>query len=333
MNKFPKISVIMSVYNEPLQWISQAIDSILNQTYANYEFIIINDNPNRVENKSFLNSFRQQDDRIIIITNEFNIGLAKSLNKGIEIAKGKYIARMDADDISLPSRFEKQLDFLNTNPEYGICGTFACTIDSYGRKGKILNIQANDENLKNALYFFCPFLHPTVMIRRELLEIEKYDIECRIGQDWDLWKRLASFTKFVNIPKVLLLYRIHDNQSVKKAGFLKTLNSTTHISLKDIERLKLASNISDIYIRFRRGEELNKNELDILFMALLENKNLYKSYKYIISIYVRNKKKDGILGLFINPLFAKNPLRYCRAIILEYIRYRKMQSMFLIKAK
>ena len=101
----------MSIYSEEEEWIRESIDSILNQTFSDFEFIIINDNPNRDKNNSLLTEYTRIDNRIIIITNEENIGLTKSLNKGLEIARGKYIARMDADDISLPTRFEKQVDF------------------------------------------------------------------------------------------------------------------------------------------------------------------------------------------------------------------------------
>ena len=112
---FPIISVIMSVYNEPLDWVQESIDSILQQTFGNFEFIIINDNPNNKELFDFLITNKIKDNRIIIINNDENIGLTKSLNKGLERAKGEYIARMDADDISLPERLEKQINFLNTN--------------------------------------------------------------------------------------------------------------------------------------------------------------------------------------------------------------------------
>ena len=108
----PKLSVVMSVYNEPTEWITQSIDSILNQTFRDFEFIIINDNPEREENESLLNSYSQKDKRIVVIKNEQNLGLTKSLNIGINEAKGDYIVRMDADDYSFPERFEKQVQFM-----------------------------------------------------------------------------------------------------------------------------------------------------------------------------------------------------------------------------
>ena len=119
----PKISVLMSVYNEPIDWMRQAIESILNQTYKDFEFIIVNDNPEREENQFVLNEYRNKDSRIIILCNEHNIGLTKSLNKGLTVANGEYIARMDADDIALPKRFEKQALYLAKNKNVFLCHT------------------------------------------------------------------------------------------------------------------------------------------------------------------------------------------------------------------
>ena len=130
-----KISVIMSIYSEKEEWIKESIDSILSQTFRDFEFIIINDNPKRKENENLLLEYSQKDNRIIVITNKENIGLTKSLNKGLSIAKGKYIARMDADDISFPTRFQKQIDFLDKNTEYVLCGA---NISYFGSEEKII---------------------------------------------------------------------------------------------------------------------------------------------------------------------------------------------------
>ena len=116
------VSVLMSVYNEPEEWMRVAIDSILGQTFTDFEFIIINDNPKRKLNREILSDYAKQDKRIVILENEENIGLTKSLNKGLKVAKGKYIARMDADDISLSDRLEKQVNFMEEHPEVGVCG-------------------------------------------------------------------------------------------------------------------------------------------------------------------------------------------------------------------
>lgn len=106
--KSPLVSVVMAIYNEPVEWMRQAIDSILYQSFKDFEFIIINDNPIRVENKEILDEYSAKDSRVIVVLNEENIGLTKSLNKGLAIASGEYIARMDADDIAMPERLRMQ---------------------------------------------------------------------------------------------------------------------------------------------------------------------------------------------------------------------------------
>ena len=163
------ISVIMSIYSEKEEWIKESIDSILNQTFSDFEFIIINDNPNRDKNKSLLDKYAQIYNRIIVITNEENVCLTKSLNKGLKIDKGLFIARIDADDISLPTRFQKQVDFLEKNPEYIVCGT---NIYYFGETKMFLYsdwIKLDNDAIKAQLIFNSCFAHPTVMIRRDIL--------------------------------------------------------------------------------------------------------------------------------------------------------------------
>ena len=212
------ISVIMSIYSEKEEWIKESIDSILNQTFSDFEFIIINDNPNRDKNKSLLAEYTQIDNRIIIITNEENIGLTKSLNKGLRIAKGKYIARMDADDISLPTRFQKQVDFLDNNPEYIVCGT---NISYFGDTKMFLYsdwIKLDNDAIKAQLIFNSCFAHPTVMIRKNILLNHNifYDENYKQAQDYRLWEELYNFGKYKNLEEKLLKYRISFNQVSNK---------------------------------------------------------------------------------------------------------------------
>ena len=162
-NIVPAISVIMSVYSEPIEWIKQAIDSILNQTFTGFEFIIVNDNPSRTENRNLLSAYA--DERIHLISNSENVGLTKSLNFALALAKGKYIARMDADDISLPSRFLKQFEYLEAHPEIGVCG---CNVETFGSKRLVWTYPATHQEC--LLFFRSPFAHPAVMIRHSILK-------------------------------------------------------------------------------------------------------------------------------------------------------------------
>lgn len=209
----PKISVIMSIYKEPIDWIKLSIDSILNQSFSDFEFIIINDKPDRIENSQILNENTSKDSRIVVINNEQNIGLTKSLNKGLRIAKGEYIARMDADDISMPVRFEKQVAFMDGNPDVLASGAQAVMIDEYGKKIGKWNVYKDWSELKSSLLFRSPIVHPLAFFRRLINNIPIcYDESYIYSQDYALWSSLIKEHKIINLDENLLLYRISTQQ-------------------------------------------------------------------------------------------------------------------------
>ncbi len=203
----PAISVVMSTYNEPLKWITESIDSILNQTFLDFEFIILNDNPKRKELEGFLEKYKKKDKRIKIITNPKNIGLTKSLNKGLRIAKGEYIARMDADDISLPQRFQIQYNYLEKHKDIFLCSTCAFNINEKGERisrhyiypfPKIITWRLKK---KNCLY------HPTIMFRNEKNNF--YNENLMYSQDYGFYLSLIKKgKKLIGIPRFLLKYRV-----------------------------------------------------------------------------------------------------------------------------
>jgi len=221
MNKknIPQISVIMSIYSEPIEWIKDAIDSILSQSFRDFEFIIINDNPTRKENLTILNKYIKNDNRIIIIKNKKNIGLTKSLNEGIKLAKGRYIARMDADDVSLPSRFEKQYNFMENHHNCIVCGTQINFIGDLTKKTSLDWIKNESNDIKSQLALSTCFIHPTVLIRKNILTENEifYDEFFEQSQDYKLWADLYTLGEFNNLNEVLLLYRKSSHQiSTKK---------------------------------------------------------------------------------------------------------------------
>lgn len=309
----------MSIYDEPIEWIQLAVDSILQQTYSNFEFIIINDNPKRKDNYTILNCLKASDSRISIYHNHENIGLAASLNKGISKAKGDFIARMDADDISLPLRFETQVDFLEKNPDVGVCGTFARRFDEYGKLGRKIMLRKKDADLKKAMRFFCPFVHPTVMIRKELLQHNKYNIRSRTGEDWLLWKSLSPLTKFANIDKVLLHYRINPNNSTKKVGSATTHDSRMYAALKAFDELGLSDDIKDVYCKFSCQEKITLLEFDTLFDKLYELNTLKYSRFYLINFYQKNIIEYGFYHLLNNRLIKRNPFLYIHVLSRSFI--------------
>jgi len=224
----PKVSVVMSVYKEPIDWIKQSVDSILNQTFTDFEFIIINDKPDREENRLVLDEYQKKDNRIVIITNETNIGLAKSLNKGLCVAKGEYVARMDADDISMPERFEQQVRFLDSNPDVIVCGTNA---ESFGDKKNSFNwIYERNNDIKAQLLNNSCFVHPTVFIRKSVLIDNNilYDEDYRQAQDYRLWEVLRSYGSYANIMEILLKYRI-SNQQISHHSHSQQVNNAVKI--------------------------------------------------------------------------------------------------------
>lgn len=207
-----KVSVLMPVYNAE-KYLAEAIDSIISQTFLDWELVIINDGSTD-SSLSIINRFT--DSRIRLINNETNLGLIKTLNKGIELCRGQYIARMDADDISFPNRFASQVNFMDKNKEYILCGTNAEVIDSEGKEtGKVINPTKNTL-LQISLLFTNPFIHPSMMICKDVLSNNFLDEKALHVEDYELWTRLAEQGKIANLELPLLKYRWHGtNVSVK----------------------------------------------------------------------------------------------------------------------
>lgn len=202
----PKVSVLMPVYNAQ-QYLAEAIDSIINQTFTDWELLIINDGSTD-DSEAIIKSY--QDFRIRYIENESNLKLIATLNKGIALCQGDYIARMDADDIAMPGRLRQQVAFMDSHPDYVMCGADATIIDMDGTpKGTIRNLQTNDL-LQINLLFSSPFVHPVMMIRRSALINNLYDSNYIHAEDYELWCRLSKQGKIANIGKELLKYRWHD---------------------------------------------------------------------------------------------------------------------------
>lgn len=212
-----KISVIMGVYNSG-NVVTKAIDSILKQTFTDFEFIICDDN-SQDNTYDVIKNLEKKDKRIVLIKNEKNLGLAKTLNRCIAIAKGEFIARMDDDDISHPIRFEKQINFMLENPEYAVVGTGKRYFDESG-VWKTLNDYGPRTVID--IYKGKNFTHPSVMMKKEsLLKVGSYteSLLTRRGQDFDLWCKLYfNGYKGFNMNEVLLDY-YESKESVKRRKF------------------------------------------------------------------------------------------------------------------
>jgi glycosyltransferase involved in cell wall biosynthesis len=219
MNETALISVIMPVYNEE-KYLRKSVQSILDQTFPHFEFIIINDGSSD-RSAEILDQFAQTDKRIQIVHQE-NKGLATSLNVGLQMARGKFIARMDADDISLPKRLEIQSGILLNDNSVGVCHSRFSLIDSEGKAipfRKRAGFRFSSLQTRWTLIWRNCIGHPTVMIRREILN--KYNLSYNVSaicEDYDLWCRLIEVTEFVAIRQPLLLHRLHSESFAANHG-------------------------------------------------------------------------------------------------------------------
>ncbi len=205
----PLVSVLMPAYNGE-KYLAEAIDSILTQTFADFEFIIVDDGSTD-GSAQIIRDYAQRDERIRFFQHAVNRGQSSALNTGLAEARGEYIAGMDADDISLPERLRKQVDFLNKNPAIGVVATWRRLIDQDAQPLDIVEAPANHVHIVFNLVIGAVNIGGALaMMRRSLLEsVGGYD-ESVLVRDWELWTRLASRTRFANLPETLYLNRKHD---------------------------------------------------------------------------------------------------------------------------
>lgn len=210
----PRVTVLMSVYNGE-KYLTEAIDSIVNQTFADFEFIIINDGST---DNSICIIESYGDPRICLVNNDRNLGLPISLNRGFELARGEYIARMDADDISRPERLARQISFLDAHPQVGVCGGWVRFFPPPG--SDVWKLPESSEEIKCMQFYTVGVAHPAVMMRKKFFTDNGllYDPRFRFSQDYELWGRALQYMDFANIQEVLLDYRISSGQICSRYG-------------------------------------------------------------------------------------------------------------------
>lgn len=208
----PLVSVLMSVHNEPAEFIDKAVKSICEQTYKHLEFIIIDD-ASDMGTYNYLKKLSAEYEIIKLYRNDYNLGLTATLNRGLSLCNGDFIARMDADDYSLPQRIHKQVEYFEKYPDIDILGT---GVVSFGQDAIFMSPMNGYSNaqVQSNLFFTSSLCHPSVMIRTAFLEKYdlKYDEAVKKGQDYDLWERSSIYGKLAVLPQVLLYYRLHSNQ-------------------------------------------------------------------------------------------------------------------------
>jgi glycosyltransferase involved in cell wall biosynthesis len=296
-NQSPKVSILMSVYNGS-SYLQESIESILNQTFTDFEFIIIEDcsTDNSAE---IITDYAEQDKRIIIIINQENIGLTKSLNKGLKIARGEYIARQDADDISLPYRLEKETLLLERNSDIGLVSCNLELIDSQGNSiGK--HQRTCDPDLVSLYLLFYNRLagHSQVMFRRQLaIELGGYDETRRYSQDYEFWSRIMGVSKIAILPEFLLKQRRH-SESISASKSLEQKKYSLAQSKQNIEHLigkeitfEEAECLRNFWLghwwpeRFPEVQHLSWLNLTLLevYQAFIQQANLQKHLKNDLS--------------------------------------------------
>ena len=277
-NIIPKISVLMPVYN-CRQYIEESVNSILNQTFSDFEFIIIDD-CSTDGTFEYLKSLT--DPRITLLRKPQNTGYTISLNMGLKIAKGKYIARMDGDDISLSDRFAKQVSFMDANPDIIVCGG---GYEAIGSDFKFIPKTSNEDIVLD-LMSFSPFAHPTVFLRNIILKENniQYDTQYEPCEDYKLWITLSEYGKLANLCDILLYYRIHQNQtSIVRVN--AQIEITKLIAFEYIKKLSKGNENTNLFYqgKLETSEDLKKYEnVEANIKSTLKERGILANNKFFL---------------------------------------------------
>ena len=308
------ISVIMSTYREPLEYVEESINSILCQTYGDFEFIISVDDPENKELIDFLKNKADSDSRIKIIVNEKNLGLPRSLNNGIDVAKGDYIARMDADDISLPDRFECQLKLI----EEKNLDLVGCNIIDIDSKGNVLNpkgtdFPTTDKAIKEFIRNDSAVPHPSWLAKRKVFDENRYN-NYRACQDYDFLTRIAmKGFKLGNVKEPKLKYRISEKSISSEK---KIYQKTVACFVRENYRNKKIKDLKDFKVFVRSDEGKRKvNELINYYrmtarLKKYRNESNLKFFRAGVRIFLVSPEGRRVIGRIISEKLVK--LRYSR---------------------
>lgn len=332
--KNPLISVIMPVYNAE-KYLKEAIDSILNQTFEDFEFLILNDGSND-STIDIINNYT--DARIIVLHEPQNRGIVYQLNKGLAVSKGNYVARMDADDISVATRFELQLNFLSNNPDYAMVGSSVYLINENSEEIGTHEYKSKNEELQASLFFGNTFAHSTILAHKPIINKYLYNNDYIYAEDYFLWSKIAAEYKISNIKQPLLYYRIHNN-SISAKHNEKQIKSIKKIYSINLTKLGIIPNrdIIDFHyymIHNHRPKKTQINSLKSLFKWLksLNNANnnsqIYPKKEFSLLLnYYRDKY------YFSTPFNLRTILYLFFNISQRYMTFKQLitKLIFLIK--
>lgn len=274
------VVILLTVYNRLS--VKDTIESILNQTYKDFQLLIV-DNASDDGTYELLEKYAQTDSRIVLVRNEKNMGQTYSLHRGMSLIKGKYIARIDADDLMMPTRLEKQVSFLENNSDYGVCGSWIQFITDDNRKGAVIRTCTTDDGLRVMQHIHCAFYHPAIMMRRSVLEEYKlaYDANYKMAEDYDMWRQILSYSKGSNIGEVLTLYRRGENNDSKNNIGI-TRNEANTIKRMIFE----TDDESKIKSRMLHALDIERRQRK----SIIETAFVYNSYKQFVR---KSLKKDN----------------------------------------
>lgn len=212
----------MPIYNTKEEYLREAIESVLSQTFKDFEFIILNNSPSNTELDKIVTTY--EDNRIRYVKSDCETGISQGRNKLMELAKGEYFAILDHDDVCLPTRFEEEVNVLDQHPEIGVVG---CWVERFPAT-KIAKYPEDSKEIEQYLMQGCAVAHTAAMIRKSALNNLQYEEVFSPSEDYALWCRLLGKTDFYNIPKVLMKYRWHD-ENTSKGQATKMANATKMI--------------------------------------------------------------------------------------------------------
>lgn len=316
----PEISVIMSVYNGET-YLREAIESVINQTFESWELIIIND-CSTDSTGEILSEFASKDERIKVHPNEVNLRLPTSLNKAISLCSGKYIARMDADDICLPDRLQKQYKFMEENQDVALSSCRFMTVKNGVYMSGGAGGRCDNAALRAMLLVANPILHPGVIAKAEVMKKFNYDTTLTCTEDLELWTRMAMENQKIEIlPECLLIYRLHDKQITSTTlerqhiEVLKIQNKYYASLLQEMDKEMQEFYISGIY--FKEHTDIHKFLEYAKWLKSVTPKNFNKhTINYVLFEILAEYKRCGVpKSEVLKAMLGFNPLFLAKEII------------------
>ena len=316
-----KLTIVTPVYNGE-KFLEETIESVLNQTFTDFKYILLNDNSTD-SSLSILEKYAAKDNRIMIVNKEENVGPANLRNEGIALAETNFVALIDADDIAMPTRFEKQIKVLEANEKLGLCGTWFTIFGD--KKEKVIRHSVTHDELKVQMLNNCGIGNPTVMLRKNLLGDIKFDNQFVPAEDYGLFCEFINVAEFYNIPESLLRYRWHPN----------------NISQTKVENLRK----SEVLIKKRQLENLgiqadNKDFQYFINAVSLKRKLTFEEIKETIKA-AKILKKNNLKLQYCNQNLLENhidktilrTIRNAKKYSFNYFKYLKNESGYFSKMK